>query len=1133
MSRPTIWCEKHGFQAMGDSPAVCLTDGQPPEQSADILLLGCGDVRNVLYTIYADLGTFEATKKFDFTCCDIEPAVLARNIILYSLIFDRHMTDTEVVSKLWSIYYHFFIDRGTLEMVKDQSRVLVRVSENLNTWKQSRYGGFLRFCSAHTLSEIRRHWTLYGDIIESELHSLKEEFNNRYRKGYVRSSISAIRSAGPLWFDIMEKGQEQLHHYWKTGVTFTDPEKVEFATFTNPTFAYSLAGRGFSLHFLSHPFYSFHLANALAPVKEIRRERSLHDSCFSEFQAWCSSLNTRLNQKGSSVTIRFFVGDALAFCRALHYAALKHATRTCLYTKPWSLETIKLDGGDYTAKSARRAPFQFDVIDTADLSESLGLLTVLITATPLLRKRPSSILHTNTFLPLNEQGVAQSGLAECLRGDIPAMSMILDLTPVQYISNFKTYSNAHEMMFIYTLCSPGRVEEHITWRIGSLSDPAGDQGGKGLRFSENELAGLLYSIYLNMFSDEERLAAIRSESLLMYFKDLKLTLNTRFTFAYLLWLIKDRVHTNWDSVMQRLEELLCDEPPVMTDIQELLCHLHVLGVYSSSRLSGNNLLAIDGPLNGWSNPPPLVCIVLVVPRSKFDVLERFPELENVVFMCTLTNESTVSAFHDIHCFFGSITVDDNAGSTPGSNEPSVSVKEDTTPGASKFPVICTFYVPSRLLCVESSVALAVRRTPNTAGRLRSVLPPSLILFSANVMNKRHVHVVRERPGNPGELKELSGISFTAPSAAPSIPKVVQVRLDTTCSQVNMLTGRADFVEGEARVTPMNWAAVEVKQVSLWEVQVSRGPHEQVVSFPFPVTCSTRIITPSKDVEVDVPVSNPLNNQIGMALNRFPIINQDGTPSLWNIHYLNLDRLPVIDSPSPDLDEPFMPHIDFMFSDRERQKTDSEGPGTNVMTRIKQSIFVLFIWALGLQDGITGRTFALVNPEGVGLHTIIFVNDVCLDLASHTIVLDACILPITRDLLSDLGSPIRLMKGRRSLILIPTDAEETKAWKYLFPAFTERCRKWAHKKNCEYIRTGVPVSEEMSETPLCGCGAGKNLGPFMKAREWEVFRPYVTRAAICPLFPVPFVDTVGGKFKEIARRLRALGAILEDDDDNSE
>jgi hypothetical protein len=45
------------FYPIGNTPAVQLTRDLPREQPADILLLGCGDVRNILFTVYADHDT--------------------------------------------------------------------------------------------------------------------------------------------------------------------------------------------------------------------------------------------------------------------------------------------------------------------------------------------------------------------------------------------------------------------------------------------------------------------------------------------------------------------------------------------------------------------------------------------------------------------------------------------------------------------------------------------------------------------------------------------------------------------------------------------------------------------------------------------------------------------------------------------------------------------------------------------------------------------------------------------------------------------------------------------------------------------------------------------------------------------
>jgi Domain of unknown function (DUF4470) len=42
------------FYPLGNTPAVCLTQDLTPGEGARVLLLGCGDVRNILFTAYSD-----------------------------------------------------------------------------------------------------------------------------------------------------------------------------------------------------------------------------------------------------------------------------------------------------------------------------------------------------------------------------------------------------------------------------------------------------------------------------------------------------------------------------------------------------------------------------------------------------------------------------------------------------------------------------------------------------------------------------------------------------------------------------------------------------------------------------------------------------------------------------------------------------------------------------------------------------------------------------------------------------------------------------------------------------------------------------------------------------------------------
>jgi hypothetical protein len=51
------------FYALGNTPAVNLVRDLPQGSDADILLLGCGDVRNILFTAYALEGLREFRPK--------------------------------------------------------------------------------------------------------------------------------------------------------------------------------------------------------------------------------------------------------------------------------------------------------------------------------------------------------------------------------------------------------------------------------------------------------------------------------------------------------------------------------------------------------------------------------------------------------------------------------------------------------------------------------------------------------------------------------------------------------------------------------------------------------------------------------------------------------------------------------------------------------------------------------------------------------------------------------------------------------------------------------------------------------------------------------------------------------------
>ncbi|TFY70580.1 hypothetical protein EVG20_g2432 [Dentipellis fragilis] len=197
MAHQFSWPRTRYLYAIGNTPAVCLTRDVAPEENVDLLLLGCGDPRNVLFTVFCEQS--QSVRKLDFTCCDVEPAVLARNVILLSMIYDAE----EYTGDIWNIFFHMYLSDTSHTYLVDHCRKLVGYSENISRWNRSPYGSFLRMSTEYTLSELRRHWTLYVNMHNLPADRLATLHNAFTKQGQSSSTmhdtnLSSARSAGPL-----------------------------------------------------------------------------------------------------------------------------------------------------------------------------------------------------------------------------------------------------------------------------------------------------------------------------------------------------------------------------------------------------------------------------------------------------------------------------------------------------------------------------------------------------------------------------------------------------------------------------------------------------------------------------------------------------------------------------------------------------------------------------------------------------------------------------------------------------------------------------------------------------------------------------------------------------------------------
>ena len=210
----------------------------------------------------------------------------------------------------------------------------------------------------------------------------------------------------------------------------------------------------------------------------------------NQFSDWCNSFYLRVHKAYPSITIRFFSGDCILFCHALRKLVTTKVTKTGVYSRPWGLSQVDFTT-DYSELESSPAPGVFNIIDTSNVADHLGLLNILLVTVPLLQRKPWSILHTNTLR-------GSSTLSDRLFVDIPTLSLFLGVAPTSRLSNF----TAHPPMDVSS--------QFISWKYPSsviateiTPYPELDEDTPLLVCDELQLGNFFYSVYTQMFIEED------------------------------------------------------------------------------------------------------------------------------------------------------------------------------------------------------------------------------------------------------------------------------------------------------------------------------------------------------------------------------------------------------------------------------------------------------------------------------------------------------------------------------------------------------------------------------------------------------------------------------------------------------
>ena len=1075
----------------------------------------------------------------------------ARNILLFTLLIDdaSHVN----AAHLWSIYYHLYLDDESLDILWKQAKKLYLLSVSLKIWKSSEYGRLLRFCDEKSLSKVSGIWYFWAtaNAIERQRKLNLKRFEKgiessiQFKSGLLGPNFMAtyLQSAAPMISESLENLATLHEEFWETGTYYPARRALRKPPHPNLTFMSFMTDRS-TIHYETDPLLGFHLAPAYAPLSPefcehylgrpqcSNHRRAIEEARF-QFQAWGASFRQSCRQN-KPLVLRFYAGDALAFCHVLQRNPENgNLTVANLVRDRQGLEPLILDKGEYGPTDG--APLSFSVIDTSNLVDCLGGLSILAAAGPLLDESLSSTLYTETILRQNKDPETMAEDLFC--GHLPIISHLLGLFPIEYWTNVKNTSELDKASieaYMNSKADKGSYSEsynRTAWKrpMTSLAEVPKKNPAPAIRFDSNEFSHFLYQIYLDMFHHENMsLQTVQKSSPPKYHAG---------SFVVFICAISHRVVVPWPETIATFFQLVSKNPALMvgTDfVQELYVQLHISGYYSAPSLETFPESLRQNPIYEASRlrvtKNPVAWLTLVVPRANFDLFTtKIPPLKHDSFPVHVVMQSATSSdkawsysFAAVQLAFGEVTKSDFRES----DVHRFRFVTDEQGWMGKSSMLVSFWAPSRLVFVELQpvrVAFRIQSTPQTASSLLETFGTNLTVFETDLWDTANTFGCDSLPFAdvyPSICKSFikAAIPDKHNNKTGYVTTAAKIHKDT--AQIKSLTYGLHFGSDKENLISLVGGLVETVQVSpsVISLYIARVLHRYRLDFSVPVIGSRSFRSINQEslcMEVTAPVASPLDQDVFPGF-IYPLFLNGSNPIVWNLPYIHLKNLPKLEFSSHGEMTWLFRHACCMFKDSDPENIFDDIKdaleGEDAFFGFKSSLINIFILAADAIEGDKDDIFVLTNRDRLQVDTYIFVSCLRLDAPNQTALLDVAILPGTIPILvheKNLLDALTKIKAVR----IPASDGTINIWKTVMPAFVERCREWEHQSSCEYLTVSkVPLPTSYGTSPVCSCGEGKLPPHFMQNLPgWKAISKYVTRAAISFAFPVPGVKHVFGDY----------------------
>lgn len=424
--------------------------------------------------------------------CDIEPSTIARNFVLYRLVYDG-----SCLSKAWSVFYERSFDESTMSLLVKCATELQSVGDSLEAWHGTEFGRMFRFCDSSTYAIVRDIWALYlkGKVGQDAETKMTASQATKCSGVFATAASQAQPCALDAMSNIMVHSALFTAYSKGPSPHYTGQLPSEQMYF-NPTM-FRGVNQGADLHYGLDPSCGFHISAVYLPSKTVSTNapsrstlstkvdmERIHSACFGQFSDWCRAF--KKSAADGKIVIQSFCGDMLDLSQAL------------LYSRRNGFEKEGVIGNlaPQYIKILPEVPLEYDYIDTSNVCDHIGLLNVLLACRELLCEGPNSTIATEFLCTVAEGASERDGmLKEVLRTDLPTFAAITGLSLLDTASHLTaSYKNwcSFNVTPLITGTESSRTNIALEWKYVRAA-------GVRVNVLPADFVSIYSKIYQNMF----------------------------------------------------------------------------------------------------------------------------------------------------------------------------------------------------------------------------------------------------------------------------------------------------------------------------------------------------------------------------------------------------------------------------------------------------------------------------------------------------------------------------------------------------------------------------------------------------------------------------------------------------------